>query len=315
MTTALRYSKSLFTIILWLSFNYIEAQDRLYFKGGIIKQGKIFSLLDEEIIWGHFDQNNLSADSINSAAFLKLDSILFEDGKKIKIDLLSIDPRKIKIPEIQQRRKSQESEYDNFRNNFHRPGLAGANLPIYYAVIYFRSRDSLNARVYDITDSHAYWYQTSLADVRNPLRFCQLWEIDSILFRCGEKRYFYNQLKPVPIDSVRNQSGTLVYLFEEDLLTDMGQSKFIPDLINSYEDGKADGHDLVVPKRNNSIEVASFFGGLIFVGFPVPMFASKKIGLTEGFNLAQNKIRYLRDPGYSEGFREQDQQFRTSQAC
>lgn len=84
-------------LLLFGSISELKCQDLLYFKDGSIKNGKIFSLLDEEIVWGQMNVNDLPGSSVQTSGFSMLDSIYLEHGKKLHMDMLDPVLRKEKI--------------------------------------------------------------------------------------------------------------------------------------------------------------------------------------------------------------------------
>jgi hypothetical protein len=283
----------------------LKSQDLLYFKDGSVKSGKIFSLLDEEISWGQMNVNNLPGSSVQTTGFSMLDSVYHEQGKMLHLDMLDPAFRKEKNAEKRKRREMQESEYDQFRHNFNRPGPGQGYLEMFDAVIFFRNKDSLIASVCNITSSHVYWYLKNNAEPEFRADFSGRWKIDSIHFLCGEKRYFFNETTPPPIDSIRKQDGTLHYLYEEELLSAMGRKTGHEDLLDSYESGRQDAREVMSHQKDLLMEAASFVGGMVLVGLPLPMIATSKITESEGFSFAPEKVRYFQDPAYAEGFRKE----------
>lgn len=223
----------------------------------------------------------------------------------LHLDLLDPAFRKEKDPERRNRREIQEREYDQLRHDFNRPGAEQAYLELFDAVIFFRNKDSLRASVCNITRSHVYWYLKNNADSALRSDFSGRWKIDSIHFLCGEKRYFFNETAPPPIDSIRNKDGTVRYLYEEELLTTMGRNAGHEELLDSYESGRQNAREVMSSQRDLLMEAASFVGGMVLVGLPLPMIATRKITEAEGFSFATEKIRYFRDPAYAEGFRKE----------
>lgn len=192
-----------------------------------------------------------------------------------------------------------------YRHNFNRPGPGQAYLEMFDAVIFFRSKDSLKASVCNITGSHVYWYLNNDQDSVSRYDFAGRWKIDSIHFLCGEKRYFFKESGPAPIDSIRNQDGTLRYLYEEELLSEMGRNSAPGDLKDAYESGRQNAREVMPNQKDPFMEAASFVGGMVLVGLPLPMIATRKITESEGFSLTTEKVRYFRDPAYADGFRKE----------